>query len=96
MPDAANEKPPGLKYANRKGVVMKFKTLLSMTVVVFVLGTLSLAYAETPVQNKAPKILFPESTHEFETVLDGAEVTHDFVVKNEGDAPLEIQKVRTG
>jgi hypothetical protein len=38
----------------------------------------------------------PESRYTFPTVLDGTEVTHDFVIQNKGDAELVIEKVRTG
>jgi hypothetical protein len=34
--------------------------------------------------------------YSFSPVLDGTEITHDFVIQNKGDAPLAIEKVRTG
>jgi hypothetical protein len=40
-----------------------------------------------------PKAVFPEGRFEFGEVMSGAVVEHDFVVKNEGSAPLVIQKV---
>ena len=44
----------------------------------------------------APKIAFDESKHAFLPVVEGETVAHEFVVRNPGDAELEIYKVRTG
>jgi len=41
----------------------------------------------------APKAIFPKAQFEFGQVMSGAVVEHDFVVSNEGSAPLVIQKV---
>lgn len=41
-------------------------------------------------------VFFPEKTFEFQPVIDGAKVVHDFVVMNRGSAPLVISDVRTG
>ena len=43
-----------------------------------------------------PEAFFPERIWNFDSVLEGAEVVHDFVVKNTGSAPLEILGVKTG
>jgi hypothetical protein len=44
---------------------------------------------------KLPIAHLPALRYEFEPVLEGSQVTHDFVVQNKGSAPLEIQKVKT-
>jgi hypothetical protein len=44
---------------------------------------------------KLPLAHLPALRYEFEPVMEGREVTHDFVVQNKGSATLEIQKVRT-
>jgi hypothetical protein len=41
-------------------------------------------------------VFFPEKTFEFQPVIEGAKVIHDFVVMNKGSAPLVISDVRTG
>jgi hypothetical protein len=41
-------------------------------------------------------IFFPEKAFEFQPVIEGAKVVHDFVVMNKGSAPLLINNVRTG
>jgi hypothetical protein len=43
--------------------------------------------------SEAPKAVFTEAQFEFGQVMSGAVVERDFVVKNEGGAPLVIEKV---
>ena len=43
--------------------------------------------------SEAPKAVFPEASFEFGEAMSGAVVERNFVVKNEGSAPLVIQKV---
>ncbi len=45
---------------------------------------------------KRPLAVIPEQTYEFEPVLEGSMVTHDFIIQNKGTAPLVIEKVKTG
>lgn len=44
---------------------------------------------------KLPVAYLPVSRYEFTPVLEGQEVTHDFVIQNKGEALLKVQKVRT-
>lgn len=72
---------------------MKLKVL----VIVMVLFWTTLLGAETAdIKVAAPIAQVPESGFTFATVVDGADVLHDFVIKNTGDAELKIEKVRTG
>lgn len=41
----------------------------------------------------APKIVFPETSYDFGTIIQGANVSHTFVVRNAGDAPLTLLDV---
>jgi hypothetical protein len=43
-----------------------------------------------------PAAVVPELHHAFESVVDGTEITHDFLVRNTGNGPLLIQQVKTG
>ena len=43
-----------------------------------------------------PSVAVPETRYKFGPVLEGTEITHDFIVQNKGTAPLKIEKVRTG
>lgn len=53
------------------------------------------AWADETTQ-PAPKLVVEETAFSFEPVVDGALVSHDFVVRNEGDEVLKINKVKTG
>jgi hypothetical protein len=44
--------------------------------------------------NSTPQVAFPQTKFEFDSVFEGTEVKHDFVVENKGDAPLIINKIR--
>jgi hypothetical protein len=44
----------------------------------------------------APAISIPETSHDFGEIGEGTPVSHDFLVKNTGNATLEIQKVQPG
>ena len=59
---------------------------------------LSASDQPAPVAGSAgsPAIFFPEKVYEFQPVVDGVKVVHDFVVMNRGTAPLLIENVRTG
>ena len=43
-----------------------------------------------------PPVFVPETRYEFGPVLEGTDITHDFILKNRGTTPLKIEKVRTG
>ena len=43
----------------------------------------------------SPNAYLPAYRYEFGSVLEGAEVLHDFVIQNKGNAPLKIIKVET-
>ncbi len=68
--------------------------LLSISLLVLV-ATTNL-FAETTEETKHPNAIFPEMVHQFEKTLEGNEVSYDFVVKNKGDSPLKVEKVKTG
>jgi hypothetical protein len=42
-----------------------------------------------------PVLEVPEQRWQFATVVEGTQIYHDFEVRNRGEAPLEIAKVRT-
>ena len=43
-----------------------------------------------------PVVIMPERTYKFKPVVDGTTITHDFLIKNTGDGPLAIERVKTG
>ena len=44
---------------------------------------------------KAPLAFLPAARYQFDAVVEGQEVSHDFIVQNKGSAPLDIMKVKT-
>ncbi len=48
------------------------------------------------VESEIPAALLPTRSYEFEPVLEGDEVRHDFIIQNKGTAPLFITRVKTG
>jgi len=45
---------------------------------------------------KAPSMFFPAPHFEFDQMVDGTELTHDFIIMNKGTDTLQVQKVKTG
>ena len=77
------------------------RTLVFFIVAAFCAGlTVPLAAsaqtASLPGGAGSPAVFFPEKVFEFQPVVDGAKVVHDFVVMNKGTTPLLIENVRTG
>lgn len=52
--------------------------------------------ADQSATQSAPSMHIAETTHDFGEVIEGAEITHVFHVKNTGKAPLQITQVRPG
>ena len=75
---------------------MKKKALFIFAIACF---TLSFQTGSFGTENKTPNlpsVFVPESSFKFGPVLEGTEITHDFVVQNKGTTSLKIEKVRTG
>ena len=72
---------------------MKVKIIIILTVIILLIGSTTGAKNKTPV---SPSALIRQTIYEFASVVDGAEVVHDFDIQNKGAATLEIQKVITG
>ncbi len=70
---------------------MKSKIIFALVAIIGVVGLASMG-----VCGDAPVAHFPQEIFEFEPVLGGSEVMHDFVVQNKGSAELKIEKVKTG
>lgn len=50
--------------------------------------------AESATSQDVPKAIFPRTRYEFESVMEGVEIKHDFIIENHGQVPLVISKVR--
>ncbi len=74
---------------------MKTKTIL----IALVCSTFFItAFCQAAEKSAAPgpKAVFPEKHFEFQSVIEGAEVQHDFIVQNSGSETLKILGVQTG
>jgi len=45
---------------------------------------------------KGPQAFLPEPTHEFQPVVEGDRVVHEFILHNRGDETLQIIKIASG
>jgi hypothetical protein len=72
----------------------KMFAVFFVTFCIILFGTGSFGLTEQTLQT--PSAFIPDSQYTFSPVLDGTEITHEFVIQNKGNAPLEIEKVRTG
>jgi len=43
-----------------------------------------------------PSVFFPATSYDFSPVLEGNKVMHEFVIQNKGNAPLIVERVKTG
>ena len=58
----------------------------------------AVAATSNPTQSydSAPKIVVPDQRYNFGSVVEDEKVVHEFTIVNKGNAPLNIQKVKTG
>ena len=49
-----------------------------------------------PATAEKPVVLIPELKFEFDPVVDGTQISHDFMIKNTGKGALDIKQVKTG
>jgi hypothetical protein len=45
-------------------------------------------------EQPAPKAFFPIKHYDFGSIDEGADIKYDFVIENQGDAPLVIKHIR--
>ncbi len=80
---------------------MKFKSFAALVVACCVLSFAPVSFGAgdekaSKSQGGNPAAFFAKIQHEFSPVLEGASVTHDFVIQNKGRGPLKVKKVTTG
>lgn len=64
-------------------------------IVVFLLISISTLFTGHALSDQKPEAFLPEQSFTFKPAWDGDVVSHDFIVKNKGNAPLEILKVES-
>jgi hypothetical protein len=73
---------------------MRLKCFL--VVVCCLLFSISPVAGEEKAPASVPSAVVPSPTYNFPEVTEGVEVLHDFIIKNEGTAQLDIKKVKPG
>jgi len=53
------------------------------------------AYGAEETIQEGPSAFVPVHSYNFAQVVDGTEITHDFIIQNKGTAPLKIERVKT-
>jgi uncharacterized protein DUF1573 len=66
--------------------------LILLIVSLSVIGFLAPVHAD----DGAPVAVVENASYDFGSVYEGADVIHDFVIQNKGDADLEITDVKAG
>lgn len=62
----------------------------------FVFSVMVMAFGAQDEVKASPSVVFPEPGFEFDSVFEGIDVVHDFVIQNKGTATLDVQKVSGG
>lgn len=70
--------------------------IIFIAVIFFSLFSIAVSFGIEKEAQKSPSAFFPANSYEFEQVVDGSKVMHDFIIQNKGTAPLIIEKVKTG
>ena len=69
-----------------------FFVLVQIVIMISAMGALTVVHAD----ESAPSAFVEGMSYDFGTKFEGIDVIHDFMIKNKGDADLEIVKVKTG
>ena len=64
-------------------------------IILFILIPVSV-FGQSTTDPGAPSLYVPEPLFQFEPVVSGQEVSHDYLVYNKGTAELKITSVKTG
>ncbi len=75
---------------------MKIKNLFFFFLFFFLFLNLNASIKAEDNVNTHPSAYLPVDNYEFDTVVEGAEIDHQFIIQNKGTAPLNIEKVKTG
>ena len=75
---------------------MKIKNLFFFFLLFFLFLNLNASIKAEDNVNTYPSAYLPVDNYEFEQVVEGNEIDHQFIIQNKGTAPLNIEKVKTG
>ncbi len=74
---------------------MKLKRPFLIVIATCMLFSAAGSFGAGQKDSKSPAVYFPKRHYTFKQVVDGAEIMHDFILQNKGDATLKINKVTT-
>jgi hypothetical protein len=75
---------------------MKIKNLFFFFLLFFLFLNLTTFIKAEDNVNTYPSAYLPADNYEFDPVVEGADIDHQFIIQNKGTAPLNIEKVKTG
>lgn len=75
---------------------MKRKIWIALFLLMGIIFLVSDTFAASKETSQMPIAFVPESRYTFDPVMDGADVLHDFVIQNKGNALLKIEQVKPG
>ena len=75
---------------------MKRYCLIGFCCAYFILCLMGVAFGAEDGAKGSPSLFFPQEAYEFDTVLEGTPVLHEFVIQNKGTADLDVKKVSGG
>lgn len=75
------------------GCILLKKSLIAIALCLFLAPA-----AGWPADDSAPgpAVFLPQNVYEFDPVAEGTVVTHEFVIQNQGEKPLKIEKIKSG
>jgi hypothetical protein len=89
-------KIPDYFNLNRRGIMNRSAAIfLRISLFLFLLLTASGLQAAQEAYVATPAAVMPETQYDFPDTIDGEYVIHDFVIRNQGDAVLNVLKVKT-
>ena len=75
---------------------MKIKNLFSLFILFFLILNLNASLKAENTVNTYCFAYLPVDNYKFDTIVEGDEIDHYFIIQNTGTAPLNIEKVETG
>lgn len=82
-------------FINTKMAKISYFTAGIVGIVVLMFFVFSNSTLTASTEAKAPKLQFTETAHDFGKVPQGPQIQYNFKFKNNGNAPLTIEKVQT-
>jgi len=84
---------PHADHARAKGdISMKLRYLWMILIVLIPLSV----FGQGTEEPGSPSVFVPQPSFQFDPVVSGKSVSHDYIIQNRGTAELQITRVKTG